>query len=167
MSCLLSSRFNMRATVLRQSGTNPQENPGGHWETRQDPDSGAIERVWVPDEDSDEPGNQTLVINCMVRGVTNGGIRVAGTTQRYSELYENIDWATMTFPKSVTLTKRDRITNISNSKGETIWTEEEMDGNPPTVFLVMGATPVVDPFGNHIENTALLQRAQVQTSGTG
>jgi hypothetical protein len=162
MSCLLASRFNMRATVLRQVGTNPQENAGGHWENHQDPDSGAIERVWVPDEDADDPGNQTLVINCMVRGVTNGGIRVAGTTQRYSELYENIDWATMVFPKSVTLTKRDRLTNVSNSKGEIIWTEEEIDGNPPTVFLVMGATPVIDPFGNHIENTALLQRAQVQ-----
>jgi hypothetical protein len=156
----------MRATVLRQTGTNPQQNPGGHWENRQDPDSGAIERVWIPDEDADTPGAQTLVINCMVRGVTNGGIRVAGTTQRYSEIYENIDWAMMVFPKSITLTKRDRLTNITNSKGELIWTEEEIDGNPATVFLVMGATPVIDPFGNHIENTALLQRAQVQ-SGQG
>ena len=123
MSCLLSSRFNMRATVLRQSGTNPQENPGGHWETVQDPDSGAIKRVWVPDEDSDTPGNQTLVINCMVRGVTNGGIRVAGTTQRYSEIYENIDCATLVFPRNVILSKRDRITNVSNSKGQLIWKE--------------------------------------------
>lgn len=166
MSCLLSSRFNMRATVLRQSGTNPQENPGGHWETVQDPDSGAIKRVWVPDEDSDTPGNQTLVINCMVRGVTNGGIRVAGTTQRYSEIYENIDWATFVFPRNVILSKRDRITNVSNSKGQLIWKEEEIEGAPATVFIVMGVTPVIDPFGNHIENTALIQRAQVQ-SGQG
>ncbi|QGH76362.1 hypothetical protein SEA_DAUBENSKI_54 [Streptomyces phage Daubenski] len=162
MSCLLSSRFNMRATVLRQVGTNPQENPGGHWTTQQDPETGDIIRVWVPDEDADEPGDQTLVIKCMVRGVTNGGIRVAGTTQRYSEVYENIDWATLVFPRSVTLSKRDRITNVSNGKGEIIWREEEIEGSPPTVFLVMGVTPVVDPFGNHVENTALIQRAQVQ-----
>jgi hypothetical protein len=99
----------------------------------------------------------------MVRGITNGGIRVAGTTQRYTALYENIDWAVMTFPKSVVLTKRDRITSISNSAGAVIWEEEEMDGRPPTVFMVMGSTPVIDPFGNHIENTCLLQRAQVQS----
>ncbi|AXH69580.1 hypothetical protein HWB79_gp233 [Streptomyces phage LukeCage] len=162
MSCLISSRFNMKATVLRQSGTNPQENPGGHWETVQDPDSGAIERVWVPDEDSDTPGDQTLVINCMVRGVTNGGIRAAGTTQRFSDIYENVDWAIIQFPASVVLSKYDRVTNISNSKGQLIWREEEINQAPATVFQVMGSTPVVDPFGNHIENTALLQRAQVQ-----
>ncbi|QGH79825.1 head-to-tail stopper [Streptomyces phage Spilled] len=163
MSCLISSRFNMRATVLRQAGTNPQENPGGHWETVQDPDSGAIERVWVPDEDSDTPGDQTLVIKCMVRGVTNGGIRAAGTTQRFSEIYENVDWAIIQFPASVVLSKYDRVTNISNSKGQLIWREEEINQAPATVFQVMGSTPVIDPFGNHIENTALLQRAQVQS----
>jgi hypothetical protein len=163
MSCLLSSRFNMRATVLRQVGTNPQENPGGHWETQQDPETGDIIRVWVADEDADEPGNQGLVINCIIRGVTNGGIRVAGTTQRYSEVYENIDWATLAFPKKYILSKRDRITNVTNSKGELIWKEEEIEGAPATVFIVMGVTPVVDPFGNHIENTALIQRAQVQS----
>jgi hypothetical protein len=153
----------MRATVLRQVGTNPQENPGGHWETQQDPETGDIIRVWVPDEDADEPGNQSLVINCIVRGVTNGGIRVAGTTQRYSEVYENIDWATLAFPKKYILSKRDRITNVTNAKGELIWKEEEIEGAPATVFIVMGVTPVVDPFGNHIENTALIQRAQVQS----
>jgi hypothetical protein len=136
MSCLISSRFNMKATVLRQSGTNPQENPGGHWETVQDPDSGAIER--------------------------NGGIRAAGTTQRFSDIYENVDWAIIQFPASVVLSKYDRVTNISNSKGQLIWREEEINQAPATVFQVMGSTPVVDPFGNHIENTALLQRAQVQ-----
>ncbi|AXH69952.1 hypothetical protein HWB80_gp226 [Streptomyces phage Karimac] len=163
MSCLISSRFNMRATVLRQAGTNPQENPGGHWETVQDPDSGAIERVWVPDEDNTTPGDQTLVIKCMVRGVTNGGIRAAGTTQRFSEIYENVDWAIIQFPASVVLSKYDRVTNISNSKGQLIWREEEINQAPATVFQVMGSTPVIDPFGNHIENTALLQRAQVQS----
>jgi len=153
----------MRATVLRQAGTNPQENPGGHWETVQDPDSGAIEIVWVADEDSDTPGNQTLVINCMVRGVTNGGIRAAGTTQRFSDIYENVDWAIIQFPASVVLSKYDRVTNITNSRGDLIWREEEINQAPATVFQVMGSTPVVDPFGNHIENTALLQRAEVQS----
>lgn len=163
MSCLLSSRFNMRAKVLRQVGTNPQENPGGHWETQQDPETGDIIRVWVDDEDADTPGNQALIIKCIVRGVTNGGIRVAGTTQRYSEVYENVDWATLVFPKNVILSKRDRITDVSNARGDIIWKEEEIEGAPSTVFLVMGVTPVVDPFGNHIENTALIQRAQVQS----
>lgn len=162
MSCLLGARFNMRATILRQVGADV-DGSQGHWETITDPISGAIERVWIVDSDNN-PGNgvQKIVVNCMARGITNGGIRVAGTTQRYSNLYENIDWVVMTIPKSVIITKRDRVTEISNSTGEIIWTEEELEGNPATIFLAMGSTPVIDPFGNHIENTCLLQRAEVQ-----
>lgn len=161
MSCLLGARFNMRATILRQVGADVDGSQGS-WQTITDPISGAIERVWIEDIDPGTPGVQKIVINCMARGITNGGIRVAGTTQRYSNIYENIDWVVMTIPKSVVLTKRDRVTDISNANGDIIWKEEEIEGQPSTIFLAMGSTPVVDPFGNHIESTCLLQRAEVQ-----
>lgn len=152
----------MRATILRQVGANV-DGSQPDWHTEIDPISGEIIRVWTEDSDATSGnGVQKIVINCMARGVTNGGIRVAGTTQRYSNIYENIDWVVMTIPKSVILTKRDRVTDISNATGEIIWTEEEIEGNPSTIFLAMGSTPVIDPFGNHIESTCLLQRAEVQ-----
>lgn len=161
MSCLLGARFNMRATILRQVGADVDGSQGG-WQTIIDPISGAPKRVWIEDSDPITPGVQKITINCMARGITNGGIRVAGTTQRYSNLYDNIDWVVLTVPKSVVLTKRDRVTDISNSNGDLIWREEEFEGSPATIFLAMGSTPVIDPFGNHIESTCLLQRAEVQ-----
>jgi hypothetical protein len=151
----------MTATVLNQGPTAPDT--GGHWVERQDPDTGEIERVWTNDDDVVTPGVQQRIIPCIVRGVIDGGIRVAGTTERYTPagIYESVDYAKMSFPANIKLSKRDRITNVTNRKGEIIWREEEFD-NSATVFDVMGVTPIVDPFGVHIENLALLQRAEVQ-----
>ena len=171
MRCLTSARFNMTATVLTQDdqGQYDPNNSGevGHWENRQDPETGEIVRVWVvEDADPTVPGTQTKSVKCIVRGILDGGIRVAGTTERYTPqgILESVDYIKMQFPASVTITKRDRITNIANRRGVIIWREEEFD-NAPTVFDVMGVTPVTDPFGNLIEWTALLQRSEVQVVG--
>lgn len=161
-SCLTSARFNMTATVLNQGATEPDV-VGGRWEEKQDPDSGEIIRVWVVDSDPDTPDVQERKVACIVRGILDGGIRVAGTTERYTAagVYDNIDFAKMSFPAGESISKRDRITNIKNRDGVIVWKEEEFNG-APTVFEVLGVTPVVDPFGTHIENTALLQRAEIQ-----
>jgi hypothetical protein len=71
----------------------------------------------------------------------------------------------MFFPAGYRITKRDRVTNIRNARGQIIWKEEEMENEgvyKSTTFDVLGVTPVLDPFGNHIENYALLERAEVQ-----
>jgi hypothetical protein len=154
----------MFATVLNQGPTAPDTE--GHWVDRQDEDTGEITRVWVTDSDVDTPGTQQREIPCIVRGVVDGGIRVAGTTERYTPagIYENVDFAKMSFPAGIVVTKRDRITNIKNRDGVIIWKEEEFD-SAATVFDVLGVTPITDPFGKHIENMALLQRAEVQQHG--
>jgi len=155
----------MYATVLNQGPTapGPTEDPEGHWVDKQDPDTGEITRVWTADDNPTEAGEQRRIIPCIVRGVIDGGIRVAGTTESYtpSGVYNSVDFVKMSFPANVKLNKRDRITNITNRQGEIIWLEEEFT-SAPTVFDVMGVTPVVDPFGTHVENFALLQRAEVQ-----
>jgi hypothetical protein len=159
----------MYATVLSQGPTSPEtsDDPNGHWVERQDNDTGEIVRVWVvEDSDPDTPGTQERIIPCIVRGVIDGGIRVAGTTERYTPagIYESIDFAKMQFPSGIVLTKRDRITNVKNRAGEIVWKEEEFN-NSATIFDVLGVTPILDPFGTHVENQALLQRAEVQTHG--
>jgi len=162
--CLVSSKYNMTATILTQGPTAPVTPEGdGHWEQKQDPDTGEIIRVWVEDSDPDTPGTQTRTVPCMVRGVIVGGVRAAGTTERFDPkgVYENIDFVKMNFPADVVITKRDRITNVTGPDGTVIWKEEEFSG-APTVFDVLGITPVVDPFGMLVENFALLQRAGVQ-----
>lgn len=163
--CLTSARFNMKADILRQGvlvDPNPSDAEPGEWVVVQDPDSGEIERKWQPntDPDPETPGNEDLeTFSCMARGILEGGIRVSGTTERLSELYEAVDYVKIWFSPRVKISRRDRITNIRNSKG-IIWMEEET--GKPTVFNVTGVIPIVDPWGKHIESTALLERAETQ-----
>lgn len=159
----------MNATVLTQGGliadtTKDNGTVIGHWENKQDPETGEIIRIWViEDADPSAPGVQEKQVKCIVRGILDGGIRVAGTTERFTPqgIIESVDYIKMQFPASVIITKRDRVTNISNRHGIIIWREEEHD-NAPTVFDVLGVTPVTDPFGNLIEWSALLQRSEAQ-----
>lgn len=169
MRCITSARFNMTATVLTQGtlvvdDTSEDGTVIGHWENKQDPETGEIIRVWVvEDADPVAPGVQAKTVKCIVRGILDGGIRVAGTTERYTPqgLIESVDYVKMQFPASVVITKRDRVTNVTNRKGIIVWREEEAN-NAPTIFDVQGVTPVLDPFGNLIEWSALLQRSEVQ-----
>lgn len=170
MRCLTSARFNMTATVLTQGEIVADEVnedgtvTAGHWESKQDPETGEIIRIWVvEDTDPITPGTQEKRVKCIVRGILDGGIRVAGTTERYTPqgILESVDYVKMQFPASVKITKRDRVTNVANRHGIIIWREEEFN-NAPTIFDVLGVTPITDPFGNLIEWTALLHRSEVQ-----
>lgn len=165
--CLTSARFNMKADILRQDTVQPVDpsDPGGQWKYKQDEDSGEIIRKWQPNpvDDPSTPEIERLEsFRCQARGIVDGGIRVSGTTERFGSMYDNIDYVQITFSSRVKISKRDRITNIRGPRGEIIWREEEHPDAPPTVFNVMGVTPIVDPFGIHIENFALLERAEVQ-----
>lgn len=168
--CLTSARFNMKADILRASGPEYVEptdsNPDGEWVIKHDPDSNEIIRVWVPagdDPDTPEVENNVLTtFKCMARGIIDGGIRVAGTTERFGELYEGVDYVRIWFPPKTPVTRRDRITNIRGPKGDILWREEERPDRAPTVFAVVGVTPIIDPFGKHTESMALLERVEAQ-----
>lgn len=190
MKCLMSTMYTMQADVLSQydpaiDDLDPDtggrignvDGQSGEFEYVQDPDSGAIIRVWKPYEEQTDPDTGEAIapsrewsFDCIARGVIQNGIRVVGTSERFSTRgnVETVDYVTMKFPRHVLLTRRDRITNIRDkSTGRLLWVEEEMlgpDGQPrPTVFECNGVTPVIDPFGQHIENFALLARAEVQS----
>lgn len=169
----------MSALILRQ-GYDPtpdadsdMETPHGNYEYVQDPDTGAMVRVWVavpdgvvePPSAVNTPGGmmEGTRFKCMARGFTDGGIRVAGTTERWSSRgdIDTVDYISIKYPAFITLTRRDRVTDVRNNKNVLLWKEEEFD-DKPTVFEVNGVTPITDPYGNHIENSALLQRAEIQ-----
>lgn len=174
-SCILGARMNMSALIVRQGvasdGNSGTGTPNQLYEYNQDPWSGAVIRDWVPDVDTDDsvPGVQPSTLSrgsrtrCAVRGMADGGIRVAGTGERFSSrgTIETVDFVTMKYPAEVIITRRDRVTDIRNRAGKLIWTEEEFS-NAATIFEVNGVTPILDPFGTHIENSALLQRAEQQ-----
>lgn len=163
--CLTSARFNMKADVLRAAPVSVEDNLGG-WTTTQDPDSGEIIRSWQSGSTDQGTPNDTSddleTFPCIARGIIDGGIRVSGTTERWSSLYDAVDYVKITFPANVKLSRRDRITNIRDQHGNIIWFEEERLDGAPTVFSVTGVIPVIDPFGRHIESNALLSRAEAQ-----
>ena len=171
--CITSARFNMKADILRQGEltiddpATPSEDEGGRWIIRQDPDSGEFIRVWQTNPNpgpapSPKPNENLETFACIARGIVDGGIRVAGTTERFGGLYENIDYVFMTVGPKVKISKRDKITNIRNRGGIILWREEEELDAPPTVFSVLGVTPIPDPWGNLIEQRIMLDRSEIQ-----
>lgn len=181
VKCLSSASFTMRADILRQTSGMSTPSAEGEWQDYQDPVTLEIIRRWVPiGDDPTTPGNEGETaepLKCFARGIIDGGIRVAGTTERWGETYVDIDYVRIEFPKNKILTKRDRITNIRDPKGHIIWLEEEVppedsDSNPDTpktfratVFDVLGVTPKLGPFNQHMSNVAMLQRSEVQQNG--
>jgi hypothetical protein len=170
--CLTGARFNMRADILRQGAVvNNKVEPTdeqGEWVMQQDPDSGEIIRVWQPVDGGGSTSTTTDdveldTIDCIARGIVDGGIRVAGTTERFGDMYENVDFVSMTVGPNVQITKRDKVTNIRNARGIVLWRNEEMgDPAPPTVFSVLGVTPIPDPWGDLVEQRVMLERAERQ-----
>lgn len=164
--CLTGARFTMKADVLRWEGIttgDADDTTEGAWDTYQDPITGEIMNTWVPGTagTTDSPPEDIRTINCLARGIVDGGIRVAGTTERFGDTYENIDYVKLWTPPKTKLSKRDRITNIRNKKnGQVLWLDEEgLDPAKPTVFNVQSVTPLFDAFNAHVENYILLERA--------
>lgn len=133
MNCLIHGRYNMSFDVLHI--------------TRTQRESGEIVRQWVVGETG---------IPCIARGISGGGIRVVGSTERWGDTHEDVEVVKM--QTSYNLSKRDRITNIRTSNGRLGWEDE----GEATVFDVVGSTPIFDPFGALVEYDVLLMRAEVQ-----
>lgn len=172
MLCLTGARFTMNAELLRQVTNDdlesPQDPTNGEWATIQDPITGEVLNKWIPAEgvpdDINTPTYDPVpkTIDCLARGIVDGGIRVAGTTERFGDTYENVDFVKLWVPARTLITKRDRITNIRNKRGgQVMWIDEEYEsGTRPTVFNVNGVTPLFDAFNRHTENFVLLEKAQ-------
>lgn len=157
----------MEAEILHWSATEATDEPGlgtGDWSTYQDEISGDILNDWLPPDDDpdttdvDESASTFRTVPCIARGIVDGGIRVAGTTERFGDTYENIDYVKMWVPANIAISKRDRVTNIRDKAGGTvIWKDEESTG-AATVFNVNGVTPLFDAFNRHVENFVLLEK---------
>lgn len=168
---ITGARYSMRATIIRPTGptSDPVDpNATGTWVERQDPDTGEIIRVWEPVvvDNPDTPENDINVteIWCMARGIVDGGIRAAATTESFDDIYRNVDIINLWVPKKYRITKADRVTNIRSKDGLILWRDEELEGTNDvraTVFNVNGVIPVFDPFNRHLDNFCLLERAEV------
>lgn len=188
IQCLTAGRMTMTATLLHQNNQTGSVvgdidlEEYGQWVRSQDPLTHEIVRVWEPITDvfpgpDGQPGTSDDVevnrsIPCIARGIVDGGIRVAGTTERFGDSYENIDFVKMWVPAGVRISKRDRVTNIRDPRGNIQWRDEEFADpyNPndiprATVFDVNGVTPLFNAFNRHTESFVLLQRSTTRGEG--
>lgn len=165
MICLTSARFSMKATLLHQ-GQASDESGGttGHWENGQDPVTGEIINIWVednPDTPTDESGGGSAEqIKCTAKSVVSNAVRSASAMQQFGEMYVDKEYVQITFGADVVMSNSDRITNVLDSKGKLVYRDYQFDNQPATIFNVLGVIPVFDPFNRHIENFALLERAE-------
>jgi hypothetical protein len=176
--CLTAGRMTMTAALLHRNTVTATPDLGdlsdyGDWVDSQDPLTGQIVKVWKPFPDIPETPevDESLVYSnfpCVARGIVDGGIRVAGTTERFGDTYENIDFVKMWVPAGVKISKRDRVTNIRDPRGRIIWKDEEFsDPTDPdsiaraSVFNVNGVTPLFNAFNRHTESFVLLENVTV------
>ncbi len=136
MSCLIQSTHNMLMDVYDQTKII-------------DPDSGEVAREWESIKDPNVP--------CVARGIQGGGIRVVGSTERWSDIYEDVE--IVRIQTGYPLKKSQRVRNIRAADGTIAWTE---DDGTPTKFEVVGSSAIFDPFGYIVQYDSLLTRADKQ-----
>lgn len=152
----------MLRQYVEDGDTTP--NQGAYYEFEQDPITGAFEREWE-ESDPDSGSNETLEILCAAQVLTG-----ARTQERFDEEYEYGQRLKLRYSPKQMLTVRDRVTKIRNLQDYVVWVE--LAGAVPqspgifvvkaTVFEIDSIYPIVSPFGDHIENVAVLVRADVQ-----
>ena len=120
----------------------------------QDKDTGAIVKEWV----------YYKTIDCSAKGViSNSSSTRTNSIQSYGTKYVNEE--ILQIRTSQRLTYREKITNIRDSKNNPIWVELNYPTETPTVFEVIGSTPVTDGFGNVIAYNSVIKRSENQNIG--
>lgn len=138
---LIESLLTMTADVYRQI-------------EEQDPDTGAIVKEW----------NYYKTISCSAKGViSNSTSSRANDRQVLGNKYQNEQFLQVRTIQR--LTAREKITNIQSAQGEVIWRELDFPTETPTVFEVIGITPITDPYGNIIAYNSTLKRSENQQIG--
>jgi|SRR6478752_230021 len=98
-------------------------------------------------------------VKCYVFPYLDGGIRGAGTTERYTERYANDEF--LRIKTSEELRKDWRVANIRNRQGKLIY-QEQLTGDP-TVYNVQGSAPIVNPLTGGVDEwLSTMERAEIQ-----
>jgi len=141
MDDLIDSILSMKMDVYRQR-------------EEQDTYTGAIKRQWM----------YYKTIDCHAKGIiSNSATTRSSDKQIFDNRYINDQ---MIQVRSVErITAREKITNIRNADGVYIWTELNFPTETPTVFEVVGTTPITDPFGRTIGYNSALKRSENQGIG--
>lgn len=141
MTSLIDSILSMKMDIYRQFET-------------QNPDTGAIVKEW----------NYYKTIDCHAKGmISNSSSTRSGDKQQFNNKYINEQNIQVRTSEKITI--REKITNIRDSRNNVIWTEIDFPSDTPTVFEVVGTTPITDPFGSVVGYNAVLKRSENQQIG--
>jgi len=120
----------------------------------QDESTGAMKREW----------QFTRTLPCSAKGhINNSSSRTAGDKQVLGNKYLNDQVLQVRTITRITL--REKITNIRDAEGTVIWEETNFPNNTPTVFEVMGVTPITEPLGGVIGYNSTIKRSESQVIG--
>ena len=120
----------------------------------QDPDTGSIKKEWQFDR----------TIPCSAKGIiSNSSSSRTGDRQILSNKYTNDQILQIRTSEKITL--REKITNIRDTEGNVIWEESNFPTNTPTVYELMGITPMTDPFGGVLGYNSTVKRSENQIIG--
>ena len=138
---IVEAAFSMMLDVYIQSDT-------------QDENTGAIKKEW----------NYERTLNCYAKGViSNSSTSRSGDRQMFNTRYENVQFIEVR--TSEKLNTRQKVTNIRSANGDPIWTELDYPTSTPTVFEVVGSTPLTDAFGNILGYNSSMKRSENQQIG--
>ncbi len=141
MNDLIDSVLSMKLDVYRQSEI-------------QDADTGAINREW----------NYHRTVDCHAKGViSNSATTRSSDKQVFSNKYMNDQ--IIQVRTSEKLTMREKVTNVRDAMDNVIWSEINFPTETPTVFEVIGTTPITDPFGNVLGYNSSMKRSENQQIG--
>ena len=138
---LIESLLTMKLDVYRQI-------------EEQDVNTGAIKKEW----------NYHRTIPCSAKGIiSNSTSSRSGDRQTLGNKYSNEQYLEIRTLERITV--RDKITNIRTTNEEVIWKEINFPTETPTVFEVIGTTPIMDPYGTLLAYNSTIRRSENQTIG--
>ena len=141
MQDLIQSVLSMKLDVYRQIDT-------------QNADTGAIVKEWL----------FYKTVDCHAKGVvSNSATTRSSDKQIFNNKYVNDQIIQVRTENR--LTTREKVTNIRDMSGNYIWVELDFPTETPTVFEVMGTTPLTDPFGRVIGYNSSMKRSENQQIG--
>lgn len=141
MYSIIDSMLSMKMDVYKQFDTQNSE-------------TGAIVKEW----------NYYKTMPCHAKGVvSNSATARSGDRQSFSSKYDNEQVIQIKTVEKITL--REKITNITDKNNNVIWEELNFPTSTPTVFEVVGTTPITDPFGSVIAYNSVLKRSENQQIG--
>lgn len=120
----------------------------------QDPDSGQLKKEWQYDRS----------MPCHAKGIiSNSSSSRSGDKKVLSNKYTNEQIIQIrTIGK---IGYREKITNLRDAEGTVIWVEQNFPTDTPTVFEVMGTTPITDLFGVVVGYNTTIKRSENQVIG--